>query len=172
MSYTLRILKPEDKASYLVFIEDWKDENLIVPYSARLLGKTFEEYLEFLDKNEDNSIDPVNRVPETIYVMIDDHQTIVGALSLRHFLNQRLYELRGHIGYGISPSYRKQGLGSLMLKMSFEYCRLFNIPEVLITCDKTNIGSSKVIQNNGGILDNEVYDIDHFIQRYWIKLRT
>jgi predicted acetyltransferase len=172
MNYQLRTLTPEDEQAYLKFLEDWKDENLIVPYSARLLGKTFEAFLEFLKLNEKNSIDPMNRVPETIYVMVDDQQTIVGALSLRHYLNQRLYELRGHIGYGIAPSFRKQGLGSLMLKMSFEYCKTMNIPEVLITCDKTNIGSSLVIQNNGGILENEVLDVDHYIQRYWIRLNS
>jgi predicted acetyltransferase len=172
MNYTLRTLTLADKNAYLAFLQDWKDENLIVPYSARLLGKSFESFLEFLTLNAYNMIDPLNRVAETVYVMVDDHQTIVGALSLRHFLNQRLYELRGHIGYGISPSFRNQGLGSLMLKMSFEYCKQYNIPEVLITCHQSNTGSRKVIINNGGILEDEVWDVDHFVQRYWIKLNT
>jgi predicted acetyltransferase len=171
MNYQLRTLNIEDKDAYRRFLEDWKDEQVIVPYTARLLGKTFEEFLDYLKVNEHNMVDPVNRVPETLYVMVDEHHTIVGALSLRHFLNQRLFELRGHIGYGIAPSYRNQGLGSLMLKMSFEYCKKYQIDRALITCDKSNIGSAKVIMNNGGILENEVWDQDHYIKRFWITLR-
>lgn len=170
MSYQLRTLSIQDKEAYMRFLEDWKDEQLIVPYTARLLGKTFEEYLIFLKLNEQNMIDPVNRVPETLYIMVDEQHNIVGALSLRHFLNQRLFELRGHIGYGIAPSYRKRGLGSLMLKMSLDYCKAFKINPILITCEKSNHGSAKVITHNGGILENEVWDQDHYIKRYWITL--
>ena len=38
-------------------------------------------------------------------------------------------------------------------------------------CDKTNIGSAKAIQNNGGILENEIYVDNELIQRYWISLK-
>ena len=42
---------------------------------------------------------------------------------------------------------------------------------VLMTCDKTNIGSAKSIQNNGGILENEIYVENEIVQRYWISLK-
>ena len=38
-------------------------------------------------------------------------------------------------------------------------------------CDKTNIGSAKSIQNNGGILENEIYVENEIVQRYWISLK-
>ncbi len=38
-------------------------------------------------------------------------------------------------------------------------------------CDKTNIASSKSIQNNGGILENEVLVNDELVQRFWISLK-
>lgn len=38
-------------------------------------------------------------------------------------------------------------------------------------CDKTNIGSAKSIQNNGGILENEIYVENELVQRYWISLK-
>ena len=38
-------------------------------------------------------------------------------------------------------------------------------------CNKENIGSAKSIQNNGGVLENEVYVGDELIQRYWISLK-
>lgn len=38
-------------------------------------------------------------------------------------------------------------------------------------CDKNNIGSAKAIQNNGGVLENEIYVEDELVQRYWITLK-
>ena len=38
-------------------------------------------------------------------------------------------------------------------------------------CDKINIASAKSIQNNGGILENEIFINDEMVQRYWIDLK-
>ncbi|MCT7707108.1 MAG: GNAT family N-acetyltransferase, partial [Lactobacillus iners] len=46
--------------------------------------------------------------------------------------------------------------------------------KVLITCDDDNIGSIKVIENNGGILENKVKNSlsrgNVITRRYWINL--
>ncbi|MGK0465682.1 MAG: putative acetyltransferase, partial [Clostridium sp.] len=44
--------------------------------------------------------------------------------------------------------------------------------KVLITCNKINVVSAKVIQNNNGILENEVFSetFSEITQRYWINL--
>ncbi len=40
-----------------------------------------------------------------------------------------------------------------------------------MVCDKSNIGSAKSIQRNGGVLENElVLEDGAVIQRYWIQL--
>ena len=43
-----------------------------------------------------------------------------------------------------------------------------------MTCDDDNIGSSKVIENNGGILENKVENEDgdetFLTRRYWINI--
>lgn len=49
-----------------------------------------------------------------------------------------------------------------------EKCHKQNLHKVFLTCDKDNIASAKIIQANGGILENEVYDNHKLIQRYWI----
>ena len=45
---------------------------------------------------------------------------------------------------------------------------------VLITCDDNNIGSCKVIEANGGVLENKVENTDcgerFLTRRYWIDL--
>jgi len=44
------------------------------------------------------------------------------------------------------------------------------IHRVLVTCDKNNHASARIIIKNGGVLENEVRDGDEAIQRYWINL--
>lgn len=57
-----------------------------------------------------------------------------------------------------------------MIGLALLECKKLGIQEVLMVCDKDNIGSAKSIQNNGGILKNEVI-VDGIVeQRYWIKL--
>lgn len=59
-----------------------------------------------------------------------------------------------------------------MLKVGLEKCRELKLNKVLITCDKENLGSAKVIQNNDGILENEAYSetFSAVVQRYWMTL--
>ena len=57
-----------------------------------------------------------------------------------------------------------------MIALALEECKKLGIDKVLMCCDKDNIGSAKSIQNNGGILENEVEEDGHLEQRYWIKL--
>ena len=49
-------------------------------------------------------------------------------------------------------------------------CRKLGINKVLMVCDKGNIGSAKSIENNGGILENEVVVDGVMEQRFWIDL--
>jgi len=52
-----------------------------------------------------------------------------------------------------------------------EKCREIGLNKALVTCDKVNIGSAKTIINNGGVLENEIFeDNGNVVQRYWIEL--
>lgn len=54
-----------------------------------------------------------------------------------------------------------------MLKLALYRCKEKGMKKVLITCNKNNIGSSKTMIKNGGILENEVLENGELIQRYW-----
>ncbi len=63
-----------------------------------------------------------------------------------------------------------------MLKLMLCKCKESGIDKVLLTCDKTNIASAKIIIYNGGILENEVGNTVNLsesgiIQRYWINIK-
>lgn len=133
----------------------------------------YDEWLIKLEKDLDINNIPEGKVPANTYFCIRlDDDRIVGMINLRHKLNEFLLREAGHIGYSIRPTERKKGYGTLMLKLGLEKSRELNLDKVLITCDKVNIASAKVIQNNNGILENEVYSevFSEVIQRYWIKL--
>ncbi len=62
-----------------------------------------------------------------------------------------------------------------MLAMVLRFCREeMGLNQVLITCDDDNIGSIKVIEHNGGVLQNKVVNrLQRGVvttRRYWITL--
>ncbi len=96
----------------------------------------------------------------------------MGAVNIRHYLNDYLLQYGGHIGDGIRPSERRKGYATKMVGLALEECKKLGINRVLMVCDKDNIGSAKSIVYNGGVLENEFADEDGTIeQRYWIDLR-
>ena len=44
------------------------------------------------------------------------------------------------------------------------------LKKVLITCDDKNVASYKIIEKNGGQLENKVADEGRITRRYWIDL--
>jgi len=169
MKLTLRKPTLEDKKSYLDYIEAWGNE-FIYPTASSARERTFEELIERIELDEKNMIDPVNRVPATTFILIDENQEIYGSINLRYFLNEDLLKYNGHIGYGIKPNKRKQGYGKLMLSLVLEKAREHRLTKVLITCNDENIASYKTIEACGGVLENKVFKTDGYIRRYWITL--
>jgi Predicted acetyltransferase len=169
----LELIKPsiELEDAYYDFVNDWESNNEeITPYAARLLDMTYEKWLEHTYKIEDKNTCPSRLVPANTYFLIDETERIVGAVNIRHFLNDYLLNFGGHIGYGIRPSERKKGYASIMLSLALPIAKELGINKALITCDKNNLGSAKTIIKNGGILENEVAEENEITQRYWIDL--
>lgn len=107
-------------------------------------------------------------VPETTFFCLDlDRDIFVGAVTVRHYLTERLMTA-GLIGDGIRPGERRKGYGSAMIGLALLEARKFGINKVLMCCDKRNIASAKSIMNNGGVLENEVEVNGIVKQRYWI----
>jgi predicted acetyltransferase len=100
-------------------------------------------------------------------------QRVVGALSLRHRLNDFLEHEGGHIGYCIRPPDRRKGYMTHFLRMALDKARDLGLSRVLITCDKTNVASVGVIRMCGGVLEDERQrwsDRQRIVQRYWVDL--
>ncbi len=112
-------------------------------------------------------------VPSYDYFAVDEDK-LIGVIHIRVSLTPALMNYGGHIGYGVNPKYWKQGYGTQILKLGLEqYKNLIQEDDILITCDDDNIGSYKIIESNGGKLENKVENKDcdevFLTRRYWIK---
>jgi predicted acetyltransferase len=126
---------------------------------------------KFADYREGRNL-PEGWVQDSTQWLIDGDGTILGWVSIRHRLTERLMHRGGHIGYYIRPSARRRGHGTLICRLALEKAREIGIRRVLITCAKDNIGSNRIIRKNGGVLENEVWDEadKETVCRYWIDL--
>ncbi|RYD40958.1 MAG: GNAT family N-acetyltransferase [Verrucomicrobiaceae bacterium] len=88
----------------------------------------------------------------------------IGRIAVRHELNERLLEAGGHIGYDVRRSRRREGHATRMLAAVLPETRKLGIEDVLITCAPANIASRRVIEANGGILEDQRGDL----LRFWI----
>lgn len=169
----IRLIKPTGdlENEYLDMIAEWKNaEEELIPWSLTLNDMDFKLMVEKLNGYRDGIDLPEGFVENSTFWLVNEHNKILGAIDIRHKLNDFLRFRGGHIGYGIRPSERKKGYASLMLSLALKECRNLGLLNVLITCSKSNFGSAKTIINNGGILDSEDIDNGVIFQRYWIYL--
>ena len=167
----LRLIKASENYERQIkdMLEEWyATGEKIVPYAIRRLDyHDFKYYIDNLEvKNP-----PENYVTDSTFFCIDgDRNIVVGAVNIRHYLNEQLLLDGGHIGDGVRPSERGKGIGTQMISLALEECKKLGIYHVLMVCDKDNIASAKSIINNGGVLENETEVDGEIQQRYWIDL--
>ncbi len=166
----LKLVKMEKK--YIPQLNDMMDEwtkasEKIIPWSIRKCDyHKIDEYIESLEVKKPHG----KYVPDSTFFCLDtDRNIFVGAVNIRHYLNEELIISSGHIGDGIRPSERNKGLGTKMIALALQECDKLGIKNILMCCDKDNIASAKTIIKNGGVLENEVLDDGVLVQRYWIK---
>lgn len=134
-------------------------------------AQSFEEWILKLKNNSCDETLLTSLVPSTTYLVIrKSDEKIVGMLDIRHRLNNSLLKQGGHIGYSIRKSERHKGCGKELLRLALIECKKYQLKEVLLTCSKKNIASSKTILANNGVLENEILNGDRITQRYWIKI--
>lgn len=72
--------------------------------------ENFEQFLQTLFDFEKLDKIPTGNVPMTVYWLVDGDE-FTGSLNLRHYLNEELLYMGGHIGYYIAPAHRQKGYG-------------------------------------------------------------
>lgn len=139
-----------------------------------IFANDYHDFDNYVEKMYDNDHLKPGYVPTTTLFLYDDERDIfLGAVNIRHYLNEGLLYGGGHIGDGIRPSERRKGYATKMIGLALQECKKMGIDRVLMSCDPDNIGSKKSIMNNGGIFEDEIISKygNERLERYWIDVK-
>jgi predicted acetyltransferase len=163
------------RASFLTAMQEFADEGLAGDESmaGRALAEwgdrwtTDEGFAAYAadvvrDREEDAPRRP-GWVPCTTLWWVDG-TAYLGRIAVRHGLTPTLREIGGHIGYDVRRSARRQGHATAMLAAALPVAAALGIDPALVTCDDTNVASRKVIEANGGVLEDQ----RGVKLRYWV----
>jgi len=155
------------RESYLAAVEEFRSEGR-QGYDA-VTGiddeKAFNRYVDSLiARAQEETERPEGHVPDTVLWFVEENDWI-GRLDIRHRLTPALLEVGGHIGYEVRPSARRRGHATTMLREALPIAARLGIMRVLITCHVDNVASRKVIEANGGILEEQRGDR----LRFWVS---
>jgi predicted acetyltransferase len=159
---------PRVHASFLTAAKEFQaegrggaDDNSMLGREIGRFAAVWDDPLEFAAYTEwlradalEGSARPPGFVPGTTLWWADGDEYL-GRLTIRHRLSPSLLRVGGHIGYDIRPSARRRGHATAMLAAALPVAHGLAIDPVLITCDVDNTGSRKVIEANGGVLEDE-----------------
>jgi predicted acetyltransferase len=130
----------------------WKDQDAFAAFAAAVRA----------DAAEDTPR-PEWHVPCTTLWWVDG-EDYLGRIAIRHRLNDFLLDVGGHIGYDVRPTRRREGHATAMLQAALPWARGLGIDPALVTCDDDNVGSVRVIEAAGGVLE----DVRGVKRRYWV----
>lgn len=152
------------EASYRAYIAELGEEERY-PFPLDYPHDDFPALLRRLADLERGIGVPEGAEASSTFWLVDGDE-LVGVSNLRHALNDRLRERGGHIGLGIRPSRRGQGLGTTLLRLTLARARSRGIVQAHVHCHAHNAASAGMIRACGGVLDSEAGDGAGRIQRF------
>lgn len=116
-----------------------------------------EEFNTWIIKQIDRKNNKVtyDDTPTTTYILYVDNIP-VGYICLRTEIDDNWKKWSGNFYYKVRSSERRKGYATKMLSLALDEFKKFGYREVLGNSSNDNIASSKVIENNGGILLKEI----------------
>ena len=167
--------RKEDAINYLQEFIDYKsDINGSGGLNRLTKGMSYEEWLDdVINSMDDDYAKSIDRVPATTYFTVrESDNKIVGMVNLRHYLDNNLRNVGGHIGYSIRPTERGKGYAKVQLYLALFECKKLGIEEAMVDCVKSNIKSEKTILALGGVFDKQFYDQPHkrVLRNYYINV--
>ncbi|WP_242901231.1 GNAT family N-acetyltransferase [Actinomadura terrae] len=153
--------------SYLAAMEEFRAEGRGAPADLSRLGRDIRTYAarlaapdvfaEFVGELRALALEETPRpngfVPATTLWWVEGPE-FLGGIAIRHRLTPWLLDVGGHIGYDVRPSARRRGHAESMLRAALPVAAGLGVDPALITCDEDNPGSRRVIEKNGGVLED------------------
>lgn len=124
------------------------------------------------DYKNGNNLKP-GLVAASLWLLMEGDR-LLGVSSLRHELNEYLFNIGGHIGYCIRPAGRGRGYMKRFLPLVLAEAAKRGISRALISCQRSNIASEKVIRSAGGAFEDERSDPDDgkIVKRFWVAIEA
>jgi predicted acetyltransferase len=145
--------------SFVEAARDLRDEGWLPDFPVDEVAADFDGYVQ-----RELSAKEYWGVPVTTLWYVDG-PVYLGTVIIRHRLTPELSKSGGNIGYHVAPRHRGKGHARAMLAAAIGYCRDSpGLTRLLVTCAVSNTASRRVIEANGGTLEN-VLDGEC---RYWI----
>ncbi len=148
---TLKRPIKEYEEEAISFKQEFFDNGEITINGSELLDHTdsYDEWLKSVtDNTSSDTVNPSWVVTDTFFAF-DENNRIVGIIDLRHELNDFLKDF-GNCGYSVSPSERRKGYATEMLKLVLEHARQIGMDKVQLSVERSNEASVKTITKNGG----------------------
>lgn len=171
----MKLILPSEeyKESFIEAVKEYRAEGDMHRYDLDInfLENNFAKYVSQILAQANGESLPEGYVPQTTFWLVDNGE-FIGRVSIRHTLTEELLKVGGHIGYDIRPSKRQKGYGKKILELALPKAKELGINRALVTCDETNIGSKKIIEANGGVLEDSYEQGDDKPRklRYWINI--
>lgn len=154
-NYIMRQLSPNDGMDvYEMLQRIGRAEN---HFQNPAHGMTFQQYKEWLVEQDHWSrgeLLPEGYSPETTYwLYAEDKPAAYG--KIRHQLNDNSRTVGGNIGYAVDPLYRGKGIATVILSKLIQIADDMGIEEKLLSVEKFNYASKRVIEKNNGFVFKE-----------------
>jgi len=171
----IRLIEPkmELEAEFRELVKEYQKAGM--EHYLKLYADTLDDFGYYVNKLRDVAEGrglPPGWVPSSTFWLVHNDNKILGTSRLRHRLNGFLEQEGGHIGYDIRPSEQGKGYGTLMLALTLAKAKEYGMSCVLVISDASNLASFRVIEKNGGQLENKIISKESgkTILRYWIGL--
>ena len=161
--FYLEIPSLEKKKEALEYMKEFLEAKSILHGSSGLercaKDMSYEEWLDdVINSMDEEYAKGLGRVPASTYFMVrEEDNKIVGIVNIRHYLDNFLKNVGGHIGGSIRPTERGKGYSKIQLYLCLLECKKLGLDEVMIDCEKTNIKSERAIKSIGGVFEREFY---------------
>jgi predicted acetyltransferase len=135
----------------------------------------FNEWLIHIKKTAEGKADffpeGLALFPAVTYFAIRTHDSaIVGAANIRYYIDEPHYH-NGHIGYSVHPQERGKGYGKEILRLALIKTVELGIIEPVVSCNKDNRASKKIIERNGLEFEKQYIENDGSVVLVYRYLR-
>ena len=157
------------RAGFLALVEDYRTNGEKKYFeSYREACDDFPAYVQKLTDHAEGKNLPEGWVPSNTFWLVNASGDVLGNIRIRHTLGSEwLKNIAGNIGYDVAPSFRRRGYGIAMLRLGLEKARGLGLADAMISCEKSNEGSRRIIEACGGIFERLSTDKDGAVYRIY-----